>query len=88
MFANTGGSPLRLRQYTCSSGSFQADFIVIKISPCFCGNAVVVGGMTGADIGRAAELAGRIGENGDAGTLPADYAGTNVSAKVVTLIQS
>ena len=48
----------------------------------------MIGGITETDIERAVELAVGMKGHGDAGTLPADYVDTNVSAKVVKIIQS
>ncbi len=49
---------------------------------------VVVGGITAQSVLQAAELAIAMQRNGEPRALPADYADTNVSAKVVKLIQS
>jgi len=51
------------------------------------GGTVVVGGITGEDIARAAEIAIKMKEDGKLGTLPPNYADENVSTKVVKVIQ-
>jgi UDP-N-acetylglucosamine 2-epimerase (non-hydrolysing) len=49
---------------------------------------VVVGGITPESVLQAAELALAMQRNGEPRAMPADYADTNVSVKVVKLIQS
>lgn len=49
---------------------------------------VVVGGITGHDVEQAMELAVSMYENNEEVVMPTDYADTNVSVKVVKLIQS
>jgi len=49
---------------------------------------VVIGGITGHDVEQAMELAVSMYENKEELTMPRDYADTNVSVKVVKLIQS
>ncbi len=49
---------------------------------------VVVGGITPKSVLQAAELALAMRRNGEPRAMPADYADTNVSVKVVKLIQS
>ncbi len=50
--------------------------------------AIVIGGITQASVRQAAELAIAMQRNQEPRALPADYADTNVGAKVVKLIQS
>ncbi|MCL2200853.1 MAG: UDP-N-acetylglucosamine 2-epimerase (non-hydrolyzing) [Oscillospiraceae bacterium] len=52
------------------------------------GGNVVIGGISGESIAQAAEIAIKMKENGEMGTLPADYTDVNVSTKVVKIIQS
>ena len=52
------------------------------------GGTVVVGGITERDIEQAVELAVEMKKNNDNGTLSSDYEDTNVSTKVVKVIQS
>lgn len=49
---------------------------------------VVIGGIRGRDVEQAAELAVAMYENGEEVVMPGDYADTNVSVKIVKLIQS
>lgn len=49
---------------------------------------VVIGGITGHDVEQAIELAVSMYENGEELAMPLDYVDTNVSVKVVKLIQS
>ncbi len=49
---------------------------------------VVVGGITGASVRQAAELAIAMQQAGEPRAMPADYADANVSVKVIKLIQS
>ena len=49
---------------------------------------VVLGGITGEDVNQAVELAVAMARNGETGILAPDYRDTNVSTKVVKLIQS
>lgn len=49
---------------------------------------VVIGGITGHDVEQAIELAVAMYENGEELAMPADYMDTNVSVKVIKLIQS
>ena len=49
---------------------------------------VVIGGIKGRDVEQAAELAVAMYENDEEVVMPGDYADTNVSVKVVKLIQS
>jgi len=49
---------------------------------------IIIGGITGEDIEQAVELAVRMQENGEETVLAEDYADTNVSVKVVKIIQS
>ena len=49
---------------------------------------VVIGGIKGNDVEQAMELAVSMGENNEEVVLPHDYVDTNVSVKVVKLIQS
>jgi len=51
------------------------------------GGTIVVGGITGDDISQAADIAIKMKESGEIGTLPPDYADENVSTKVVKIIQ-
>lgn len=52
------------------------------------GGTVVVGGIKDTDVEQAVALAITMKQAGHAGTLPRDYADTNVSTKVVKVIQS
>jgi len=52
------------------------------------GGTVVVGGITDRDVEQAAALAITMKQDGHRGTLPKDYVDTNVSSKVVKVIQS
>ena len=52
------------------------------------GGTVVVGGITGKDIEQATNLAIQMKANNEKGTLPRDYQETNVSTKVIKVIQS
>jgi UDP-N-acetylglucosamine 2-epimerase len=49
---------------------------------------IVIGGIKGEDVEQAVELAAAMFENGEETAMPADYEDTNVSVKVVRLIQS
>ncbi|PWL42305.1 UDP-N-acetylglucosamine 2-epimerase (non-hydrolyzing) [Christensenella sp. MSJ-20] len=49
---------------------------------------VVLGGITGEEVNQAVELAVAMARNGETGILAPDYRDTNVSTKVVKLIQS
>lgn len=49
---------------------------------------VVIGGITGEDVEQAVELAVSMFENGENTVMAEDYADTNVSVKVVKIIQS
>ena len=49
---------------------------------------VLIGGITAQSVSQSTELAMAMQRNGEPRALPADYAETNVSAKVVKLIQS
>ena len=49
---------------------------------------VVIGGIKGNDVEQAMELAVSMYENNEEIVLPPDYVDTNVSVKVVKLIQS
>ncbi len=49
---------------------------------------MVIGGIKGEDVEQAVELAVAMHENGEETVLPDDYTDTNVSIKVVKLIQS
>lgn len=49
---------------------------------------VVIGGITGEDVERATELAVAMHENGEEVVMAEDYADTNVSVKVVKIIES
>jgi len=49
---------------------------------------VVIGGIRGEDVERATELAVSMYENGEETVMSPDYADTNVSVKIVKLIQS
>lgn len=49
---------------------------------------VVIGGITGEEVEQALELAVAMRENGEKTALAQDYSDTNVSAKVVKIIQS
>lgn len=49
---------------------------------------VVIGGITGKDVEQAVEIAVTMHENGEERIMAEDYADTNVSIKVVKLIQS
>jgi len=52
------------------------------------GGTVVVGGITATDVEQAASIAIEMKRSGEKGTLPKDYTDTNVSVKVVKVIQS
>ena len=49
---------------------------------------VVIGGIKGRDVEQAVELAVAMFENGEETVMAEDYADTNVSVKVVKIIQS
>ena len=49
---------------------------------------IVIGGIKGQDVEQAMELAVSMFENGEETVMAEDYADTNVSVKVVKLIQS
>ncbi|MGD9560210.1 MAG: UDP-N-acetyl glucosamine 2-epimerase, partial [Oscillospiraceae bacterium] len=50
--------------------------------------SIVIGGITGAAVQQAMDLAVAMFENGEVCALPRDYTDLNVSAKVIRLIQS
>lgn len=49
---------------------------------------IIIGGITGKEVEQAIELARTMHENGDRGALPPDYTDSDVSGKVVRIIQS
>ncbi|MEG1524727.1 MAG: UDP-N-acetylglucosamine 2-epimerase (non-hydrolyzing) [Clostridia bacterium] len=49
---------------------------------------VVLGGITTREITRAMEMAVRMRDNGESGAMPPDYQDTNVSIKVIRIIES